>query len=252
VVSPQYTDEPEASASGNAAHDSDILAQIDFLDVAPPVSPPVGTWPYAVHLVIAGGSNLGKSHISHRVDDGTGHAAGSVLAPGLTASYSWMGNGTASVTAALKIGIKTSEHATTPVSSRVGENAWDKLLVYEPGNGNGGVSDGTWRSELITFSSGTWWIVDRTSSVTSMANDMTLEDMSNETTILIGSRTIQTVFNLMTAPGSHITSIQLGIGSYNAGGSVYVNQLETSFYRPGDRTTFGSNVPVGLMRFTIQ
>ncbi len=43
-----------------------------------------------------------------------------------------------------------------------------------------------------------------------------------------------------------------GVGSFNQGASVWVNQLETSFYRPGDRTTFGGPVPVELMRFTVE
>ena len=49
---------------------------------------------------------------------------------------------------------------------------------------------------------------------------------------------------LITAPGAIITSVQFGIGSYNAGGNVYVNQLETNFYRSGDVTTFGPFPPV--------
>lgn len=252
LVSPTLTDDPEATASGNPAHDADIQGQIDISDTALPVAPPAGTWTYAAHMQIATGVNPGKSQISHRKDDGIGHAAGSVLAPGFSAVYSWMGNGTTSVTASLKIGFKTSEFGTTPVSSRTGENAWDKLLIYEPGNGNGGVSDGSWYTETITYDSGNWWLVDRTNGVNSQANDMTLSQMATETSIMIGSRTIQEVFNLLTAAGSHITTIQFGIGSFNAGGSVYVNQLEANFYRPGDRTTFGGDqVPVELIHVSV-
>ncbi len=252
LISPTLTDDPEASASGNSAHDADILAQVDLSATLPPVVPPAGTWIYAAHFQIVAGSNPGKSQISHRKDDGVGHAAGTVLAPGFSAVYSWMGDGSPSITASLKIGFKTSEFGGTAASSRTGENVWDKLLVYEPGNGNGGVSDGSWKTETIAFDSGKWWIVDRTNGVNSMAHEMTLSDMANETTIMIGSRTIQDVFNLLVAAGSHITTLQFGIGSYNAGGSVYVNQLVTSFYRAGDRTAFGGlPVPVELMGFTI-
>ena len=109
------------------------------------------------------------------------------------------------------------------------------------------MSDGSWRTETTSFTSGTWWVVDRTNGVTSMANDMTLEQMSTSAT-LIGARTLQDVYALLVAPGTHLTSVQVGIGSANAGGSVYVNQLVTSFYRPGDRTTFGGPVPVELVR----
>lgn len=251
LVSDTLTDDPEATAAGNPAHDADILNQIAFLDGTVPVAPPVGTWPDAVHLAIAAGAAAGKSQISHRKDDGVGHAPGSALAPGFSAEYSWMGNGTSTVTASLKLGFKTSEFTTTAISSRTGENAWDKLLVYEPGNGNGGVSDGSWRTETISFTSGTWWLVDRTNGVNSQANDMTLEQISTSSTT-IGTRTLQDVYNLLIAPGSHLTSVQFGIGSSNAGGSVYVNQLVTSFYRPGDRTTFGGPVPVELMSLSIE
>lgn len=253
LVSPTLTDDPEATVSGNAVHDADIVAQIDISNTFPPVTPPVGTWEYAAHMQIAAASTPGKSQISHRLDDGVGHAPGSVLAPSFSAEYSWMGDGTSTVTGSFKIGIKTSEFGATAVSSRTGENAWDKLLVYEPGNGNGGLSDGSWKTESIAYDTGNWWIVDRTNGVTSMANDMTLSDMAAETTIMIGARTIQDVFNLLVAAGSHITTVQFGIGSANAGGSVYVNQLVTNFYRLGDRTVFaGPPVPVELMRFSIE
>jgi len=250
LVSDTLTDEPEASASGNPAHDPDILAQVVIGDGAPPVPPPAGEWTYGAHLQIVAGSDPGKSQISHRKDDGVGHAAGAVLGPGFTVDYSWMGDGTTSVTASFKIGFKTSESGSTATSTRTGENVWDKLLIYEPGNGNGGTSNGTWISESVTWSSGNWWLVDRTNGVNSQANDMTLEAMSSST-VTIGGRELQTVFALLTAPGSHITTVQFGVGSVNQGASVWVNQLETSFYRVGDRTTFGGPVPVELVRLTV-
>ena len=54
LISPTLTDDPEASASGNAAHDADILGQIMF-GPAPGVVP-FGTHPGAVHLQIGAGS----------------------------------------------------------------------------------------------------------------------------------------------------------------------------------------------------
>jgi len=251
LVSNTLTDDPEATALGNAAHDADILAQTVIGDGALPVAPPVGEWTYAAHLLIATGSNPGKSQISHRRDDGIGHAAGSVLASGFTADYSWIGSGTATVTASFKIGFKTAEFVSTSTSSRTGENAWDKLLIYEPGNGNGGASNGTWITENITWSSGSWWLVDRTNGANSMANDMTLEAMSTSN-LMVGGRELHAIFAVLTAPGSHITTVQFGVGSFNQGADVWVNQLETSFYRPGDRTTFGGPIPVELMRFTVE
>jgi len=251
LVSDTLTDDPEATASGTPSHDPDILAQAVIGDGAPPVAPPAGEWAYGAHLVIAAGSSPGKSQISHRKDDGTGFAPGSVIGPGLTADYSWMGDGTATVTASFKIGFKTAEFASTPVSTRTGENAWDKLLIYEPGNGNGGMSDGTWSTENVTWSSGNWWLVDRTNGVNSQANDMTLEAMSTST-VVVGGRELQAIFALLADSGSQITTLQFGVGSSNQGASVWVNQLETSFYRPGDRTTFGGPVPVELMAYTVE
>lgn len=230
------TDMPEAGA-GNPAHDADILAQIAFVDA--PGSVPSGTWPAALHLVI-GPSGSGKSQVSHRRDDGTGHAPGSVLAPGFTASYSWMADGTISVTPSLKFGIKTAEFGSTPVSSRTGENVWDKVLIYEPGNLNGGTADGLWHTETISFTSGKWWFFDRTAGAGTIGTPMTLSAMSGNATTFSGAKTIGQVFALITAPGAHITSVQFGIGSGNAGGSVYVNQFATSAYLGGDTVRFGA------------
>lgn len=251
LVSDTLTDDPEATAAGNPAHDADILAQAVVGDGAPPVAPPAGEWTYAAQLSIVAGSNLGKSQISHRKDDGTGHAGGDAVNTDFTADYSWMGNGTSTVTASLKIGFKTSEWVSTAPSTRTGENAWDKLLIYEPGNGNGGTSDGAWHNESTTWTTGNWWLVDRTNGANSQSVDMTLDDMSTAVD-MVGGRELQAIFALIVDPGTQITTIQFGVGSYNQGASVYVNQLETSFYRPGDLTTFGGPVPVELMRFTVE
>lgn len=256
LVSPTLTDDPEATASGNPAHDADILAQILF--GAPPVAPPTGTHPAAVHLQI-GPSGSGKSQLSHRKDDGTGHAPGSVFAdPSFAIDYHWMGDGTGSVTASVKLGVKTAEFGSTGSSSRTGENAWDKVLIYEPGNLNGGSSNGSWAAESVSRTSGKWWFFDRTAGAGTIGTPMTLADMAGAlgaSTTYSGSKTAQDVYNLITAPGAHITSIQFGIGSGNAGGSVYVNELSTSFYRPGDTTTFGQlpvvNVTQGTQYQTI-
>lgn len=253
LVSPTLTDAPE-NAGGNPAHDADINLQIQF--VGAPGTVPAGTHTGAAHLTIAAGVNAGKSQISHRKDDGVGHAPGSVLAPGVSAEYSWMGDGTATVTTSFKLGIKTSEFGSAGVSSRTGENVWDKVLIYEPGQGNGINSDGLWKTETIDYTTGKWWFFDRITFGASIGTPLTLSDMSTST-IMVGGRTIASVFALMTAPGAHITSVQFGIGSSNAGGSVYVNQLETNFYRPGDTTVFGPvptvlNVNSGLAFADLQ
>lgn len=252
LVSPMLTDDPEAS-SGDATvdHDDDILSQIDFVLFGPPVAPPDGEWPGAVHLTIADAVNDGKSQISHRNNpDVTGDADGfgyghEILNAVFSARYSWMADNTSSpaITGALKLAFKTTEYPGAGLSSRTGEDAWDKLLVYEPGNGNGGSADGTWQSETVLFSTGKWWIVDRGPSAgITIGDPMTLAEMETST-VAIGGRTVADVWDVLTDadPGEEavLTSIQLGVGSFNAGASLYVNQLETSFYRKGMVTTFG-------------
>ncbi len=74
-------------------------------------------------------------------------ASGSSFGPGFLAEYSWMGDGPPTVTASIKFGIKTADFASTGVLSRTGENAWDKIMIYEPGNG--GTSDAAWHTETV-------------------------------------------------------------------------------------------------------
>ena len=240
LISDTLTDDPEATASGTSAHDADIQAQIAFGDAIG--AEPAGTFGGAVHLQI-GASGSGKSQISHRKDDGTGHGPGSGLDSGFTAEYSWMGDGTSTVTASLKFGIKTADFGSTGVSSRTGENVWDKVLIYEPGNLNGNTSDGLWHTETIDHTTGKWWFFDRTVGASIIGTPQTLATMSTNVTPFSGAKTPADVYALITAPGAHITSVQFGIGSGNAGGSVYVNEMTTSVYRAGMTTTFGTPSP---------
>ena len=242
LISDTLTDDPEASASGSATHDPDIDNQILF-ELAPGTVPG-GTHLYAVHMTIADGVNPGKSQISHRKDDAAGHAPGSSFGPGFLAEYSWMGDGTPTVTASIKFGIKTADFASTGVSSRTGENAWDKIMIYEPGNGNGSTSDAAWHTETVTHTSGKWWFFDRTVVASVQGTPMTLAEMVTSTVpVGGGGKTVADVYALITAGGAVVTSVQTGIGSYNAGGNVYVNQVETNFYRNGDISTFGTPPP---------
>ncbi|MFT4541792.1 MAG: hypothetical protein ACI841_002368 [Planctomycetota bacterium] len=238
LISPQLTDDPEATAVGTVAHDADIQRQISFGAAAGTV--PAGTHRGAVHMTI-GATGSGKSQISDRKDDGLGHADGSdAFGPGMSMEYSWMGDGTISVTTSVKFGVKTADFGSTGVSSRTGENVWDKIMIYEPGNLNGGTSDGLWHTETVDYSTGKWWFFDRTVIAATIGTPMTLEDMSTSAVLVgVGPKTIADVYALITAPGAHITSAQSGVGSGNSGASVYLNQLETNFYRPGSTTTFG-------------
>jgi hypothetical protein len=236
LVSDTLTDDPEATATGTSAHNSDIFGQIAFGPA--PGAVPALTHDGAVRLFIDA-SGSGKSQISHRKTDLSGHGPGSGFGPGFAAEYSWMGNGPAAITASLKFGIRTAEFGSAPVSSRTGENAWDKVLIYEPGNGNGAVSDGLWQTETIDHSTGAWWFFDRNAGASIIGSPMTLATMSTSPLVFSGSKTAADVYALITAPGAVITSVQFGIGSGNANGNVFVNQLTTNVYRSGMTTTFG-------------
>jgi hypothetical protein len=238
LISPTLTDNPEASSmAASSAFDVEIRNQIRF--IAAPGTIPMGTHTGALHLRI-GPSGSGKSQVSHRDTSINGHCAGNAaFGTGMQAQYSWMGDGAVSITAGLKLGVRTSEFGMTGVSSRTGENAWDKIVIYEPGNLNGGISDGVWRVENVDWDTGTWWFFDRTVGASTIGTPLTLQQMSTSMITVSGTKTIQDVYNLITAPGAVVTSVQFGIGSGNAGGSVYVNQLETNFYRVGETTTFG-------------
>jgi hypothetical protein len=238
LISPSLTDDPEGTASGLAAHNAEINRQIVF-GAAPGVVP-TGTHRGAVHMAIAAGAGGGKSQISHRKDDGTGLSTGAdAFGPATSMVYSWMGDGTVSVTASIKLGVKTADFGSTGVSGRTGENVWDKVFIYEPGNLNGGTSDGLWHSETVDYTTGKWWFFDRTAGASIIGTPMTLSDMSTSPVLVGGGpKTVADVYALITAPGAHVTSVQTGIGSGNAGGSVYVNELTTSFYRAGSTTTF--------------
>lgn len=236
LVSPTLTDDPEASASGNPAHDPDIRRQIQFGPA--PAGVPRGKHRGAVHLRI-GPSGAGMSQISHRKDDGVGHATGAAaFGSGMTMSFTWMADGTTTVTPKVAFGVKTSEFPLAPTSSRTGQNAWDKLVIYEPSK-NGQSADGLWHTESVNFNTGNWWVFDRVSGASSAGNPMTLAAMSTSSVILTGTTTLQDVYNLLTATGAHVTSVIIGIGPAAANGSAYVSQLKTNFYRAGSVTTFG-------------
>ncbi|QDU69370.1 HYR domain-containing protein [Engelhardtia mirabilis] len=241
LISDTLTDDPEASLSGSAAADAEILDQVQF--GPPPVTPPPGTHLGAVRLHIDGAGAGGKTQISHRKDDGVGHGPGSAFGPAFTAEFSWMGSGPPAITASLKFGLKTPDFGSTGTSTRTGENVWDKVLIYEPGQGNGKTADGTWQTETIDFTTGKWWFFDRTVSASSQSTPLSLADMSTSAVVYKPGKTIADAYALITDPTSIITSVQFGIGSNNPLGDVYVNQLVTSAYRPGITTTFGQPSP---------
>ena len=193
--------------------------------VPAPVPVPPGTHAGALHLTSAG---LGR--LEHAATGPEGHAPGTALGAPFWVEYTWLGDGQAQVTPRFEIALSTAK------SARSAGAPWDKLLVYEPA-----VSDGAWHTEHVSFDSGAWRIFDRTEQVTSQP--LTLRAAQTSSAAL-GTRTVAEVFAIITAPRARIVSVGFAIAPERRGGSVFVSQLESSFYRPGQTTTFGLAAPV--------
>lgn len=127
------------------------------------------------------------------------------------ASYNWYRNaGSGGVAApAIKLGIDTTD---ANVSANPFETSFDKILVYEPYY-NHATLDNTWTHEAITLTSGKWWLVDIGGAGGMQGVSKTLADWLADPTY--GAR-------LSTA---QIVSLQVGIGSGNAGLDAYVDDL---------------------------
>ena len=202
----------------NATTPAEIAQRIEFANVAG-----VG----AVQLSSPASSD--KATIA-RVDTATGFGALDSL---FTAEYRWYKDSPVGAAApALKIGLQTSEYVGGP-SGRIGEQDWDKVLIYEPyDNPNAATTPvGTWVTQTIDANTGTWWMFSRESTtatgvINAPHNSLTLNDWFTDGTwgnILLNSTIVQ---------------IQLGVGSGNPGTVGYVDYLETSALDGGMRNDF--------------
>jgi hypothetical protein len=149
-----------------------------------------------------------------------------------TASYRWFKDSPVGAPApALKLGIRTSDFGATPASSRIGENNWDKIMVYEPYD-NPDVANtpvGSWVTQTITANSGTWSMFNRTPPggvVNPPHSSLTLSQWLADATW--GTR----------LTGGVVVDVALGIGSGNANTVGYVDWLETSAIAGGERINF--------------
>jgi hypothetical protein len=149
-----------------------------------------------------------------------------------TASYRWFKDSPVGAPApALKLGIRTSDFGATPASSRIGENNWDKIMVYEPYDNPdaGSTPVGSWVTQTITATSGTWSMFNRTPPagvVNPPHSSLTLSQWLADATW--GTR----------LTGGAIVDVALGIGSGNADTVGYVDWLETSAIAGGERINF--------------
>lgn len=150
---------------------------------------------------------------------------------GLTAAYRWYKDGPVGAPApALKLGLQTTDYGSTGPSSRIGENNWDKVFIYEPYDNPDAASTpvGTWVTQTIDPNNGTWWIFDRTigAAVNLPHNSLTINQWLSDGTY--GTR----------LTGATIVDIQLGVGSGNAGSIGYVDWVEISALAGGERVNF--------------
>ena len=245
LISPTLTDDPEGSAYGLTAHDADINSQCVF--GAAHAGAPGWQGMVSVHDNSALGA---KSQISHRKDDGTGWFSGPSLVNNFNGYYNWYEDTTIdgagqAATAAFKMGWKTSDFALCGSSTCTGENAWDKVMVYEP-YVNGHSPAGTayqdkWVTESITWNTGNWAIWDRYSGGNTQGNVMTMAQLYSADPI---------GFQKMCAAGAHLTSVQVGIGSWNSNTHSSVNEMAFNVYQGGQTIQFGTP-PVPVTRTVV-
>jgi hypothetical protein len=149
-----------------------------------------------------------------------------------TASYRWFKDSPVGAPApALKLGMRTSDFGATPASSRIGENNWDKIMVYEPYDNPDVASTpvGTWVTQVITANSGTWSMFNRTPPagvVNPPHSSLSLSQWLADATW--GTR----------LTGGVVVDVALGVGSGNANTVGYVDWLETSAIAGGERINF--------------
>ena len=138
-------------------------------------------------------------------------------------SYNWYKVETGAPAPAFKLGIDTSD--SNPGSSRPGEPAFDKFLIYEPYD-NPNAADpgaGVWKTQSFGLNNGDWWLVDRTLGnvqVNPPHNSLTLQGWLNHPT-----------YGTLLAGGT-IVNVQIGQGSGNPNLTSYVD-FASYTYGPG-------------------
>ena len=147
---------------------------------------------------------------------------------GFTASYRWLKTSVGAAAPALKLGLQTTQYPAA-ASARIGENNWDKVLVYEPyGNSVGNPPDNVWVTESITAATGKWSLFDRNTSTSHQLplNGLTITQWFSDATY--GA--------LLT--GAEIVDVQVGQGSGNPGTDGYVDWMQTSVLNGGELVDF--------------
>ena len=186
------------------------------LDQTPPTPGPTGR--NALRLLTDSSSSKATIHQ-------TGLNLGAIA--DFSGSYNWYKIQTGAPAPAFRLGIDTTD--SNPGSSRPGEAAFDKFLVYEPyDNPNSGdPGAGVWKTQSFDLNNGDWWLVDRTlgnAQVNTPHNSLTLQGWLNDPT-----------YGALLTNGT-IVSTQIGQGSGNANLTSFVD-FASYTYGSGAGTT---------------
>jgi hypothetical protein len=179
------------------------------LNIVAPVSGPSGY--NAMRLITSAASSKATLHQ-------TGVNLGGIA--NFSGGYSWYKTTAGAPAPAFKLGIDTSD--SNPASSRPGEAAFDKFLIYEPYDNpdSGDPGTGVWVTQSFGLNTGTWWMVDRTAG-----NLQVNTPYSNRTlAIWLADATYGTRLT-----GGTIVNVQIGQGSGNAGLTSYVDAANYTF-----------------------
>lgn len=147
----------------------------------------------------------------------TGLSLGTIA--NLSGGFSWYKENAGAAAPALKLGIDTSD-VNVP-SSRPGESAFDKFLIYEPyaNPASGDPGTGVWVSQSFSLNSGLWWLRDRN---TGTNYNLPYAGLTLAQWLADGT------FGTLLSSGD-IVAVQIGQGSGNPGLTAYVDALDYTY-----------------------
>ncbi|MCC6621481.1 MAG: trypsin-like peptidase domain-containing protein [Deltaproteobacteria bacterium] len=205
---------------GDACWDSGDTRNVAVDFGCGPAAAPRGS----VHLETRVGQTADKATLDRRVwtaGDGCDVSpVGDALADVQSIAYTWFVESDGAYTfaaPALKLLIDTSEANPTTAGDPRLENAGDKIMVFEPYlQDTVWVVEDIWTPEIATRTSGRWWLVDLTPGGSPALGAIARSDL----------RTLDAWTTALAAAGAPtIVSLQIGVGSGNAGLKSWVDDL---------------------------
>lgn len=236
LVGTNFTNGAKPGQTPTVADDLAIASQLVFGPA------PAGST-YGGALKIHGTSgNSGKSTISF-IDAG-GFAAASDLLDDFTLNYRWYREpAPTSRSLAFRFGIQSTEFDLSQdgfTTTRSGESVWDLALVYVSSS----PVTNDWTTESVTPESGDWFLYDQAGnsyfSPTGGTVGQTLAEWAED----------EVFGELLFGPGAVITSAQFGLGSAQANGNAYVEELETTVLNDGEKIVFVPEPSAALLALT--